>query len=464
MQNSLKRLDILKNIWLNRIYRAIFFMLIIFSILTHFVIHKYVFEQFYEELMEYVLNEAKQVGNHIAVHQGNATKSEVLEMAMDRILKDFVIMKIKLFDADGNVVHSTKADEIGTKNEYDYFFNVVKKGEIYYKVVKSGTNTLENEKHLRDVAEIYVPIIENGVFVGASEIYYDITDKRASLDKLIEDTDKIFVFVIVFSDMVILLMLYFASKNNLMKILNDKKAKEIENLMNKQARTIALADMIGNVAHHWRQPLSVITTAISGLKILSEIKGSISEKEISEANDIILKTAQTLSKTIDVFKDFTNNGKEKEYFNISKTVYKSVELSKITYPDSNLDFEFSMNETLFINGVESELSKVIVNILNNSYESFHKEKIENRKILFSLEEIENKIHLKISDNAGGINDSIIDRLFDPYFTTKHKFQGTGLGLFICARIIIDHFNGNIICKNIETNGEKGSEFLITFPF
>lgn len=464
MQNSLKRLDILKNIWLNRIYRAIFFMLIIFSILTHFVIHKYVFEQFYEELMEYVLNEAKQVGNHIAVHQGNATKSEVLEMAMDRILKDFVIMKIKLFDADGNVVHSTKADEIGTKNEYDYFFNVVKKGEIYYKVVKSGTNTLENEKHLRDVAEIYVPIVENGVFVGASEIYYDITDKRASLDKLIEDTDKIFVFVIVFSDMVILLMLYFASKNNLMKILNDKKAKEIENLMNKQARTIALADMIGNVAHHWRQPLSVITTAISGLKILSEIKGSISEKEISEANDIILKTAQTLSKTIDVFKDFTNNGKEKEYFNISKTVYKSVELSKITYPDSNLDFEFSMNETLFINGVESELSKVIVNILNNSYESFHKEKIENRKILFSLEEIENKIHLKISDNAGGINDSIIDRLFDPYFTTKHKFQGTGLGLFICARIIIDHFNGNIICKNIETNGEKGSEFLITFPF
>ena len=464
MQNSLKRLDILKNIWLNRIYRAIFFMLIIFSILTHFVIHKYVFEQFYEELMEYVLNEAKQVGNHIAVHQGNATKSEVLEMAMDRILKDFVIMKIKLFDADGNVVHSTKADEIGTKNEYDYFFNVVKKGEIYYKVVKSGTNTLENEKHLRDVAEIYVPIVENGVFVGASEIYYDITDKRASLDKLIEDTDKIFVFVIVFSDMVILLMLYFASKNNLMKILNDKKAKEIENLMNKQARTIALADMIGNVAHHWRQPLSVITTAISGLKILSEIKGSISEKEISEANDIILKTAQTLSKTIDVFKDFTNNGKEKEYFNISKTVYKSVELSKITYPDSNLDFEFSMNETLFINGVESELSKVIVNILNNSYESFHKEKIENRKILFSLEEIENKIHLKISDNAGGIDDSIIDRLFDPYFTTKHKFQGTGLGLFICARIIIDHFNGNIICKNIETNGEKGSEFLITFPF
>ena len=463
MQNSLKRIDILKNIWLNKIYRMIFLVLVIFSFLTHFVIHKYVFEQFYEELMEYVLNEAKQVGNHIAVHQGNATKSEVLQMAMDRMLKDFNIMKIKLFDVDGNVTHSTKASEVGTKNSHDYFYNIVKKGEIYYKVVKSGTNSLEDEKHLRDVAEIYVPIIENGIFVGASEIYYDITDKRASLDKLIEDTDKVFMFVIVFSQVVILLMLYFASKNNLMKILNDKKAKKIEDLMNKQARTVAIADMIGNVAHHWRQPLSVITTTISGLKMLYEIKGSISEKEISEANDIILRTAHSLSKTIEVFKDFTNNGKEKEYFNISNTVYKSIELLKITHPDLNPTFDFSMNETLNINGVEDELSKVIVNILSNSCESFDRRNIENRKILFSLEKIEDWIYLRVTDNAGGIEDSIIDKLFDPYFTTKHKFQGTGLGLFICARIIIDHFDGNIVCKNVEINGEKGSEILITLP-
>ena len=463
MQNSLKRIDILKNIWINKIYRMIFLVLVIFSFLSHFIIHKYVFEQFYEELMEYVLNEAKQVGNHIAVHQGNATKSEVLEMAMSRMLKDFNIMKIKLFDVDGNITHSTKATEVGTKNSHDYFYNIVKKGEIYYKVVKSGTNSLEDEKHLRDVAEIYVPIIENGIFVGASEIYYDITDKRASLDKLIEDTDNVFMFVIVFSQVVILLMLYFASKNNLMKILNDKKAKKIEDLMNKQARTVAIADMIGNVAHHWRQPLSVITTSISGLKLLSELKGSISEKEISEVNDIILKTAQSLSKTIEVFKDFTNNGKEKESFNISNTVYKSIELLKITHPDLNPTFDFSMNETLSINGVEDELSKVIVNILSNSCESFDRRNIENRKILFSLEKIEDWIYLRVTDNAGGIEDSIIDKLFDPYFTTKHKFQGTGLGLFICARIIIDHFDGNIVCKNVEINGEKGSEILITLP-
>lgn len=463
MQNSVKNVDIIKNILINKVYRMIFVMALVFSISSHFIIHKYVFEQFYDELMEYVLNEAKQVGNHIAAHQGNVTKIIVLQMAMDRMLKDFNIMKIKLFDADGNIIHSTKADEVGTKNNHDYFFNIVKRGEIYYKVVKSGSSSLENEKQLRDVAEIYIPIMEDGIFVGASEIYYDITNKRASLDKLIEDTDNVFMFVMLFSQILILLMLYFASKNNLMKIINERKAKEIEDLMNKQARSVAIADMIGNVAHHWRQPLSVITTAISGLKILGEIKGSISSEEILEVNDIIVRTAQSLSNTIDIFKDFTNDTKEKEYFNISKTIYKSIELSKVTYAKSDYFFEIHLDETLNIEGIEGELNRIITNILINSYEAFDRKKIKNKKIVISLEKINNFIHLKITDNAGGVDLSIIDKLFDPYFTTKHNYQGTGLGLFICSRIIIDHFNGNITCKNIEINDEKGCEILIVFP-
>ena len=463
MQTTLKNIDVIKNIWLNKIYRMVFILLIVFSFLSHFIIHKYIFEQFYKELMTYILNEAKQVGNHIAVHQGDSTKTIVLQIAMNRILKDFNIMKIKLFDTDGNITHSTKVDEIGTRNSHDYFHNIVKKGELYYKVVKSGANSSENEKQQRDVAEIYIPIIENGIFVGASEIYYDITDKRASLDKLIEDTDKVFMFVIIFSQISILLMLYFASKNNLMKMINDKKTKEIEDLMNKQARSVAIADMIGNVAHHWRQPLSVITTTISGLKMLSEIKGSVSNEEIVIANDIILKTAQTLSTTIEVFKDFSNEDEEKVSFNISNIIHTSIELSKITYINSDYIFEFNMDESLYIKAVETKFSKVITNILINAYESFDIKKIENKKIQISLQLINGLVCIKITDNAGGIDSSIIDKLFDPYFTTKHKFQGTGLGLFICSRIIIDHFNGNITCRNSEIDGEKGSEFLITFP-
>jgi signal transduction histidine kinase len=122
-----------------------------------------------------------------------------------------------------------------------------------------------------------------------------------------------------------------------------------------------------------------------------------------------------------------------------------------------------MDESLYTKAVETKFSKVITNILINAYESFDIKKIENKKIQISLQLINGLVCIKITDNAGGIDSSIIDKLFDPYFTTKHKFQGTGLGLFICSRIIIDHFNGNITCRNSEIDGEKGSEFLITFP-
>lgn len=463
MQNNIKNIDIIKNIWFDKIYRTVFIAVITLSIFSHFTIHKYVFEQFYNELMVYVLNEAKQVGNHIAVHQGNATKAEVLQIAMNRMLSDFDIMKIRLFDKDGIIIHSTKLEEIGNKNNHEYFYNIVKKGQMFYKIVKSEENSLEDEKQKQDVAEIYVPIMEDGQFVGASEIYYDITYKRTSLNKLIDDTDRVFMFIIIFSQITILTMLYFASKNSLIKKLNDKKAKEIEDVMNKQARSIALADMIGNVAHHWRQPLSVITTAISGLTMINEIKGSISNEELLEVSDIIVKTSQNLSNTIDNFRDLITDDNENVHFNISENISKSIELFKMTNSNINCNFELHMDKDIYYKGVESKLTRVVINILNNSYESFNKNNIENKKIAILLKNIDGFINLKITDNAGGIEPSIINKIFDPYFTTKHQYQDTGLGLFICLRIIVDNFDGNIICKNIDIKSEKGCEFLITIP-
>lgn len=464
MQNdNIRIMDILKNIWFNKVYRLVFGLVLVFSFFTHTVMHKFVFEQFYDELMKYVLNEAKQTGNHIAVHQNEATKNEVLQVAMQKMLKDFDIEKIKLFDKDGIVIHSTNKEDEGTKNNHDYFYNNVQKGEIFYKVVKSGSNSLEGEKQLRDVAEIYVPIMDSNRFIGASEIYYDITEKRASLDKLIEDTDRVFMFVIFISQFTIFGMLYFVSKNNLMKKINDRKAKEIEDLMHKQARSVALADMIGNVAHHWRQPLSIITTAITGLKVSAEFGNEIRKEDVEKVNDVIVKTAQTLSNTIDCFKDFISDEKQKEVFNATNCVNKSIELLKVTNKDFDANFELSLDDKINIYGIESELFQVIVNILTNSYEAYNKENIENRKIKIVLEKNENFVNLKIIDNAGGMDSEIIDKIFDPYFTTKHQYQDTGLGLFICLRIIVDNFDGNIICKNIDIKSEKGCEFLITIP-
>lgn len=460
--NGIRNIDILKNIWFNKVYRMVFISIFIFAGLSHKAMHEFIFKQFDNELMGYILNEAKQVGNHISAHQGVTVKVEVLQIAMDRILKDFNIMKIKLFDKDGVIIHSTKTEEIGTKNKNEYFYNIVQKGKIFYKIVPSGFKSLEGEEQIHDVAEIYIPIMLEDVFLGASEIYYDITEKRASLDALIEGADKIFMFVIFIAQITILIMLYFTSKNSLLRELNNKKAKEIEELVHKQARFVALADMIGNVAHHWRQPLSVITTAITGLKIKGEVGTPIVQEDISEVNDIVVKTAQNLSDTINIFEDLMKEGKQ-ETFNISKTIKSSIELLNITNKEFNCNFDLNLDEKIEIFGVESELSQVIINILTNSYEAFERKNIEKKRVQIELEKIEDTISLNIIDNAGGIEDSIIDKIFDPYFTTKYKSQGTGLGLFVCSQIIIEHFYGNIACENISKDSEKGCKFLITFP-
>ena len=152
-----------------------------------------------------------------------------------------------------------------------------------------------------------------------------------------------------------------------------------------------------------------------------------------------------------------------DIFNISKTIKSSIELLNITNKKFDCDFEFKLDEKLEIFGVESELSQVIINILTNSYEAFERKNIEKKIVQIKLERIENNICLNIIDNAGGVEDSIIDKIFDPYFTTKHKFQGTGLGLFVCSQIVIEHFHGNITCENILKEDEKGCRFLITFP-
>jgi signal transduction histidine kinase len=141
----------------------------------------------------------------------------------------------------------------------------------------------------------------------------------------------------------------------------------------------------------------------------------------------------------------------------------SIELFKMTNSNINCNFELHMDKDIYYKGVESKLTRVVINILNNSYESFNKNNIENKKIAILLKNIDGFINIKITDNAGGIEPSIINKIFDPYFTTKHQYQDTGLGLFICLRIIVDNFDGNIICKNIDIKSEKGCEFLITIP-
>ena len=247
-------------------------------------------------------------------------------------------------------------------------------------------------------------------------------------------------------------------------IQNITKDKEKDNLIIHQSRIAAMGEMIGNIAHQWRQPLSSISTLSTGAK-LRLMNNLITEDEIKDTFHKINNQTQHLSKTIDDFRDFFNKSNKKETFNINDIIDKSITLIEASYKSNNINiFIKRKNIKALIKGNSSELSQVLLNILNNAKDILLEKNIDKKVVLIKIKIKENQVILNINDNAGGIPQDIKMKIFDPYFTTKHQSQGTGIGLFMSKQIIEKHFNGTLIANNkefkIDANKYYGASFSI----
>jgi PAS domain S-box-containing protein len=229
-----------------------------------------------------------------------------------------------------------------------------------------------------------------------------------------------------------------------------------------QSKNASMGEMIGNIAHQWRQPLSAITSTASALK-LSDQLSIIEENEIVEKMDSVIEKARYLSETIDTFRNFLkeNNNAFGE-FNLEDTLTKSLNIVGTAMKDSHIklitDEIDQMNKTPFV-GNESELSQVIINILNNAKDILKEKKVKEPWVKIVLNKCEEESCFTIEDNGGGIPDDVMPRIFDPYFTTKHQSQGTGLGLHMSYRIVTESFKGKLSVENTK----NGAKFFISLP-
>ena len=236
--------------------------------------------------------------------------------------------------------------------------------------------------------------------------------------------------------------------------------EEKDKIFFQQSKMAAMGEMLGNIAHQWRQPLSSISTAATGMKLQKELD-CLTDDDFNYAMDLINNSAQYLSQTIDDFRGFFDpkNNKEKEFL-ISNVIDKA--LSIVSSQFVAKDIEIIKNiEDISIVSLENELIQVFLNILNNSKDILLKLEGEKRLIFINAYMKNKEIIIEIKDNAKGINEEIIDRIFEPYFTTKHQSQGTGIGLYMCQNIIENHLNGTLsVCnedymyKNILYRGAK----------
>ena len=237
-----------------------------------------------------------------------------------------------------------------------------------------------------------------------------------------------------------------------------------DNLLQRQSKMAAMGEMLENIAHQWRQPLSAISTGASGIKIKKELN-NLDDKFLLETVDSIVNSTVYLSETIEDFRNFFKPNKEKKKFCLSDCFEKSLNIVSSKFENENIKIVKNIKKMSII-GHESELIQVFVNILNNARDALISSTTDNKFIFIEVSKSDAKIVIKIKDNAGGIDTSIIDKIFDPYFTTKHKSQGTGIGLYMSHQIISKHMNGLIEATNVkykyENNKYIGALFTITF--
>ena len=243
----------------------------------------------------------------------------------------------------------------------------------------------------------------------------------------------------------------------------EKREKDI--ILAQKSKMEAMGEMLENIAHQWRQPLSVISTASTGLNFQLEYSSNIPNEILKEHLTLINKQSQYLSRTIDDFRNFFQQNKEKEKFDIKNTIEKSLYLASSRIKKSNIHIIKDIDE-IEITSVENELIQVFLNIFNNAIDKLN-EKDYKKYIFITVKVFDNKLKINIKDNGGGISDNIINRVFEPYFTTKHKSQGTGIGLYMSNEIITKHIHGTLKVTNVSYNFEHndfyGALFSIEIP-
>jgi signal transduction histidine kinase len=248
-------------------------------------------------------------------------------------------------------------------------------------------------------------------------------------------------------------------QEELNKKLNEEieKNRKKEEIMIAQSRHAAMGEMIGMIAHQWRQPLQIINMNVNNT--LADIDfEEITMENLQVNSKSILTQTEHLTKTIDDFKNFFSPNQKKEDIPILSVIEEANSIIGPSLINSSIVLNISCSSDIKASIYKRELVQVILNLINNSKHAISNN-IENRHIDIEVSKEDNWILLKVSDNGSGISDENIGKIFEPYFTTKGVSSGTGLGLYISKTIIETHFNGAIKAYNID----GGACFEIKIP-
>lgn len=274
----------------------------------------------------------------------------------------------------------------------------------------------------------------------------------------VEKTDYTLIVVIGLVFFVIIFLTLFWSfrlKSEIARrvILEDENAKMLE----QQAKYAALGKMMDAVAHQWKQPLNAITmlTDLLNMNYKEKTLGDAYMKEYQEDMDIQVRHLLT---TLSEFRSFLRPDKEVEYINLLENINSVLLLIKDEMMNNNIDITVDCKKSIIISVIENEFKHILLNIINNAKDAFVENNISDREINISVKETQNSVEIKISDNAGGIPESILPNIFKANVTSKPEGKGTGIGLYM-SKQIADKISAELTAQNVE----NGALFRLSIP-
>ncbi len=236
------------------------------------------------------------------------------------------------------------------------------------------------------------------------------------------------------------------------------KRKEQENLLIHQSRLAAMGEMIGAIAHQWRQPLNALSLVLQNMA-MQHRTGQLTDESMQRMGEKANQLVARMSSTIDEFRNFFKPSKQAESFSLAGAMRAALDIMEGVYKNHNIQVTLDCDEGIELHGIPGEFSQVVLNLLGNAKDAVLASGQANPSILLHAEQTAERIQINVEDNGGGIAPEILNKVFEPYFTTKEEGQGTGIGLYMSKMIVENNMGGRLTV----TNTNKGARFTISLP-
>lgn len=387
----------------------------------------------------------------------------VIHIVIDDVLKSLTnscLFDIYVMDSSGNSIHQNH----GALNWSYYGL-----GKTINKMILPKIDTIKSSKFINDA------LFVQPLLTGDQKLYMIMAENDASIEMIEQRFHKMIIAILLFASIVSLFFTFLFIKT-LKKIFNlvtaqsdalyelatdldtkvKQKSQEIaikDRLLQNQSKLAELGEMMANIAHQWRQPLTRLSLIVQNLTAFKS-KAKMSDDIFNESMQNALYQIDFMSNTIDNFKNFYKPDDNIVEFLVEDAIHNILDIIGAVIEQSNITIAIHSTTPTSLYANKHEFSHVVMNLIINAKDAIDERNIKNGKIDINIKQ-EGDIIIEVCDNAGGVAESIIDEIFNPYFTTKEKY-GTGIGLYLSKAIIENKMGGKLSVRN----SAEGAVFVI----